>query len=403
MGISKTLGASLLTAALLLGPVTAAVAGPAPAATPAASTSLALFDQSNRQTIIETFDGINAFRASKGLKRLKFNVAIGSISQKWSKTMAAESAFHHNSDYVSGAAAGWDSAAENIAWATWRSSGQFFVDMWINSPVHNVNMSRPSDDYLGIGVAASQDGATYATANFFSYRDGLVLPGSYNHPRDYFNGLPAIGTAVKVTATAPTFSRATGKYTIPSRTGVIYAVNGATKAKGTYSGSGKVTVTAKAKAGYKLAGTVSWTYDFTPVKAFPAAPAFNKTTSTYTIPKKTGVVYSVGGKAVAAGTYKSGGRRIAVTAAAAPGYKLSGTSSWTGDFRKAVTPAKPAMSSTTNKYKIPAQAGVTYYVGGKAVKAGTYTAVNGKVLKFTTKASGSTYRLTGTQEWSFRF
>jgi hypothetical protein len=76
---------------------------------------------------------------------------------------------------------------------------------------------------------------------------------------------------------------------------------------------------------------------------------------------------------------------------------------WTGDFRKAVTPAKPAMSRTTNKYKVPAQAGVTYYVGGKVVKAGTNSAVNGKILKFTARASAATYRLTGTQEWSFRF
>jgi uncharacterized protein YkwD len=690
--ISKALGASLLTAALVAGPVCAASATPARAAVQAtaASTTLDLFDAGMRQTAIDIFDQTNAFRATKGLKPLKFNANIAAISQRWSTNMAVNS-FNHNPDFVSDAPAGWNAASENIAWSTWPPSGKRFVDMWIDSPGHNANMSRPGDEYLGIGIS-SRDGATYATQNFFGYQDGVVPAGTYNHPRDFFNGLPelprgrvvlatapaptwdiakrtytipsaegveyvvgskyevnmkkapgtyaandgyhtisavpkagyqlsnyktfwevtfgmlwvtvkgpvfnktartvtipvstgvqyqlngnnvaagvhpfhdvakvearathgyllsgnlnwsatvplinvtvksvptfdkkagtytipaqagvqfiinnqpvAAGTyksleyvyvsaraangytmsgapewvlrpgpdsvdaygpffadystlflipdnpgvqyylngkavdagrytgagkvtvtatakdgfrlaagstswsydytppTVKVAAPAPTFNRTTARYTIPARQGVTYLVSGVVKAAGSYAGSSKVTVSAKAVAGYTLTGTATWSYDLTPQAVAAAAPAFTPATGRYTIPKKTGVSYLVDGKAVPAGTYSSNSRRVAVTAKASPGYKLSGTASWTYDFRKAVTPAKPAMSSSTNRYTIPAKAGVTYSVDGKIVKAGTYRVTNGKTLKFTAKASSSSYRLSGTTAWSFRF
>jgi uncharacterized protein YkwD len=691
--ISKALGASLLTAALVAGPVAAATAAPVRAATQSAPASLDLFEASNRQVLIDTFDGINAFRATKGLKSLKFNVGIATISQTWSNHMASWGEFVHNSDYVTGAPAGWDSASENIAWYTYAPSGQRFVDLWINSPGHNANMSRAGDDYMGIGIS-SKNGGLYATANHFSYPDGVVPPGSYNSPRDYFNGLPelapgqivmtkapepswdtakrtytipsavgvqykvysaaeptnsvkapgtypatsgylsitaeakagyrltnlwtywnttfeklwvpaaapvfdkvkrtvtipvsagvqyqlngnnvpagvhsfhdvakvearaldgyllsgnllwsvtvplvnvavksaptfdktagtytipsqpgvefiingkpvAAGTykssdlvyvsaraangylmagpapewvlrpgldaaqasgpyfvdysnlylimddqgvqyylngkavepgrytgtgkvvvtavakpgfklnpgpaswshdysppAIQVAAPAPTFNRTTGKYVIPARTGVSYSVNGTVKAAGTYAATAKVTVTATAAAGYALTGTATWTYDLTPLKATPAAPTANLAAGTYTIPKQAGVTYSVDGKPTVAGTFPGNSRRVAITAAAAPGYQLAGTAAWTLDFRKALTPVKPAMNSATNLYTIPKQTGVTFYVDGKLVPAGTYKAIDGRTLKFTAKASVSTYRLTGTVAWSLRF
>jgi uncharacterized protein YkwD len=332
--ISKTLGATLLTAALVAGPVCAATASPAVVAvqsSPAAS--LDLFKKSDRQTIIGTFDGINAFRASKGLKPLKFNVTISTISQKWSGRMAATGDYRHSDHYVSGTQDGWTSASENIAWAPGVPNGQFFVDAWSKSPGHNRNMSRPGDNYMGIGIS-SRNGRTYATANHFSYPDGTVLSGSYNHPRDYFNGLPALD---------------------------------------------RITI------------------------AVPAAPVFFGDYGNYLILAQAGVAYSVGGKVVKDGWYQGNFRKIVVIAKAVPGYRLSGASSWSFDFRKAVTAVKPIMNSTTNRYAIPKQAGVAFFVNGKQVAAGTYKAANGKTLKFTAKASVSTVRLTGTAAWSFRF
>lgn len=475
MKISKTLGATLLTVALVAGPVCAATASPATAAVQASpAAALDLFKTSNRQVLIETFDGINAFRASKGLKPLKFNVAISSISQKWSDRMASTGSFVHNGDYVSGAPGGWSSASENIAWSTYAPSGQRFVDMWINSPGHNANMSRPDDDYMGVGIS-SRDGGIYATANHFSYLGDKIPSGTYNHPRDFFDGRPAlptsggnvatatapvinwangtytipaqtgvifmVGGVVKaagtyaassativitakaaagyaltstptwtfdlssyaVSAAAPVFNRAKATYTIPAKAGVTYLANGVVKAAGTYSANSKVTITAKALAPNFVTGTTTWTYDLAPAKATAAAPDFNLAAGTFTIPKRTGVTYFVDGNAVAAGTTKGNSRRVAVTAVASPGYVLSGAAAWTLDFRKAVTAAKPAMSSSTNRYTIPKQTGVVFYADGKLVPAGTYRVANGKTVKFTAKASVSTYRLTGTATWSFRF
>jgi hypothetical protein len=208
---------------------------------------------------------------------------------------------------------------------------------------------------------------------------------------------------VQVAATAPTFNRTKASYTIPAKTGVTYLVDGAVKAAGTYACSTKVTISARAAAGYSMTGTPTWSYDLAPLTVTAAAPTFNPAAGTYTIPKKAGVTYIAGGKAVAAGTFKGNSRRVAVTSKAAPGYRLAGTSSWTLDFRGAVTPFKPAMNAATNRYTIPKQTGVAFFVDGKVAAAGTYKVPNGKTLKFTAKNSSSAYRLTGMTAWSFRF
>jgi serine protease len=72
-----------------------------------------------------------------------------------------------------------------------------------------------------------------------------------------------------VTPTAPTFTDKVGtaddSYTVPSKAGVEYSVGGVVTAAGTYPGRGSVTVTAGAKPGYVLAGTTTWTFQFTDV------------------------------------------------------------------------------------------------------------------------------------------
>lgn len=52
-------------------------------------------------------------------------------------------------------------------------------------------------------------------------------------------------------------------YTIPAKDGVEYRINGHAVNAGTYNGTGSVTITAVAKAGYVLSGTASWTLTFT--------------------------------------------------------------------------------------------------------------------------------------------
>lgn len=142
------------------------------------------------------------------------------------------------------------------------------------------------------------------------------------------------GAVKQATAAKPSFSKSTGKYTIPAKTGVRYYVNGTAKSAGTYKGYSKyVTVTAKAASGYKLSGTAKWTYDFrTAVK--PAKPGFDGKKNRYSIPKKAGVKYYVNGKYKKPGKYStSNGRKLTFTAkASASTYRLTGTASWSCRF-----------------------------------------------------------------------
>jgi serine protease len=109
-------------------------------------------------------------------------------------------------------------------------------------------------------------------------------------------------------------------FTVPSRRGVEYRINGQTVQAGTYPASGTVTVTAFAQDNFKLKGMkTSWTHTFkdqecggnggtetTPVT--PANVDFRDLTCTtagsYTVPVTEGVVYKdATGKTIIAGTY----------------------------------------------------------------------------------------------------
>jgi len=69
-------------------------------------------------------------------------------------------------------------------------------------------------------------------------------------------------TLTAVTPTAPVQNVMLKTYTIPSKTGVKYTVNGVVKAAGTYWGSGTMELKAEATAGYKISGTAAWTFTY---------------------------------------------------------------------------------------------------------------------------------------------
>ena len=118
-------------------------------------------------------------------------------------------------------------------------------------------------------------------------------------------------TRTAVTPQAPTFTDADGTandaVAIPSQTGVAYQVNGTARAAGSYTATGATTVTAAAASdAYEIAAgaTTSWSFTFdSKFYVTPAAPTWNDTADTYTIPTSAGVDYIVGGAVKAAGTY----------------------------------------------------------------------------------------------------
>ena len=241
-------------------------------------------------------------------------------------------------------------------------------------------------------------------------------------------------------ATAPTFtddvcsgySPAGATYTIPAKTGVIYEIDGKAVAAGTYPATdgSSVTITAVAAPGYSLTGTASWSHTFGSVPTCttstePTAPTFTDDVcsgfapagATYTIPAKTGVIYEINGKAVAAGTYPAtDGSTVTITAVPAEGYTLTGTTTFTHTFASVPTCTTSAVVSDPKftddvcngnatvgaSYTIPASTGVVYKVNGSTVNAGTYSTTDGSTVTVTATAAAG-YTLTGTSTFTHTF
>ena len=116
---------------------------------------------------------------------------------------------------------------------------------------------------------------------------GYVLQGTTSWFKD-FRPVPY----TDVEAPAPVFGMSS--YTIPSKTGVRYLVEGAEVAAGTHPASGTVTVYAGALPGYALTGTVVWTHSFpSPPPPAPAAPTIKSQDSVLAI-DSAGVLWNYG-------------------------------------------------------------------------------------------------------------
>ncbi|WP_179019517.1 S-layer homology domain-containing protein [Paenarthrobacter nitroguajacolicus] len=175
--------------------------------------------------------------------------------------------------------------------------------------------------------------------------DYVLAEGATSEWAHEFKATPFVVTPAPVTFTDVDGTK-DDTYTVPATAGVEYLVGGNVVAAGTYPGSGKVTVTAKAVTDYVLAegATSEWAHEFkaTPFVVTPAPVLFTDMhgtkDDTYTIPATAGVEYLVGGNVVAAGTYPGSGT-VTVTAKAVTDYVLAegATSEWSQVFK--ATPA----------------------------------------------------------------
>lgn len=201
--------------------------------------------------------------------------------------------------------------------------------------------------------------------------------------------------------TAPTFTDLCGTdndtYTVPTKTGIAYFVNGSATATaaGVYPGSGAVTIVAKALWGQVLTGTTQWSYTFlaTPactITVTPQAPSTTPvcgpTNDLFIIPTQSGVTYS--------GAVWSN-NSATITATAQPGYALTGTTTWTLTDSNVtcpmpVTPVAPTVTPITacgtyGSILMATTPGVTYTltVGDGTQGAYTVTATAQKNYYFT--------------------
>lgn len=352
------------------------------------------------QQVIDVFNGINAYRATKGLKALTFNATVADQSSDWSNEMAKTGVVDHNPEL------GYDSrtigrSTNNAEVVAGRADlrGQGLVEQWIGSPAHNGAISDPDLDSMGVGISTNGT-MMYGTVNMYKF---VTAPaGQYANPTSYFNGEKPLDPppTVNVTAIAPVFNKATGTYTIPQLTGVDYTVNGVLKPAGTYdSGWAQTNIIATAQDGYKVFGALSWMELFTRTVVTPIAPTFDLANRTYTIPTGTRVSYFVNGVAKATGTYASGNSKITITAKENPGYVINGTASWNHDFTLiSVSAPVPVFNTTAKTYTIPSVAGIDYKVNGVSKPAGSYTAADGTLTVTASAKAG--YVLSGDASWS---
>ncbi|MHA7274476.1 CAP domain-containing protein [Arthrobacter sp. TMT4-20] len=395
-------------------------------ASPAPST----LDLANKQQILDVFNGINVFRANKGLEPVTFNVTVSEVAEDWSDYMATNQAFFHNPDYaydprVDGR---WVRAAEIIA-ARWDTSGQGLVNQWDASPTHNVIMSDPALETIGVGISITGNKdyqneplnhTMYGTVNFFTFEEPPV--GTYATAQDYFDGKPSLDVPEppplsQVTTQAPTWDNSTGNYTIPAVKGVDYFVNQKKTPAGTYhSGWSRINIEARAQPGYKVIGTVSWSYTFvrpsTTVTPAPVVFTDKDGTSqdTITIPSTEGVEYTIGDTRTPAGTYPGKGYVI-VYAKAKPTYIIrdGATTRWTMEFKETpyrVTPAPVVFTDRDGTAKdtvtIPFTIGVEYLLTGKPIAEGVYA---GKGTVTVTARASTDYVLEpgATAKWTTTF
>lgn len=110
-------------------------------------------------------DDTNEYRAQHNMPPLAIHPDLQQIAQSWSEQMAAEGKMYHNPNYAGQYPAGWQAAAENIAYYY---SVQKIVDAWYNSDVHRTNLVGDYN-YIGIGIAFDSRGYPYYTQNFARY------------------------------------------------------------------------------------------------------------------------------------------------------------------------------------------------------------------------------------------
>ncbi|MFC9770903.1 MULTISPECIES: CAP domain-containing protein [unclassified Pseudarthrobacter] len=201
----------------LASPPPPATSGPTtsgPAASEALATSPAteaLVKDNNSAAILTVFTKINEYRASKGLKPVKYNPTVAGLAQDWSDNIASREVIEHRANFWTDPRAmnPNNGAGEVIAIRTDRDAAQL-VEWWKGSPGHNAMLIDPRFNVMGAGI--SYTNSTYqiwGVVNFFGY---TTLPaGTVDSP-----GGSSSGGGSPFPAPAPTLCDATGRHMPPT-------------------------------------------------------------------------------------------------------------------------------------------------------------------------------------------
>lgn len=171
--LKRTL-ASAATAAALFGGVAAST--PAQAA----PSDIVSVSQNTRASDAQNMlNQINAHRASKGLKPVKYSATLSGIAQGQSNRLVQQEVINHSNAFMTDSrAAGWNAVGEIHA-LSYRNSVTDLVQWWKGSHGHNKVLTDPKMTVIGIGL-------TYVDGSLSKTGQGWRLVGtvtSYGYPQ----------------------------------------------------------------------------------------------------------------------------------------------------------------------------------------------------------------------------
>lgn len=171
LALSAGIGATALTGTSLL-------AGPA---AHAATTDIVGVSAATRDADAQLMlDEINRYRASLGVKPLKYSATLSRVVQRESDRQVVEERFSHSTRFLTDPRTGpWTSANEVIALEHHRDV-RALVKWWKSSPAHDKAIRDPRHEVIGIGLTyadgrlqrTGQAWQVLSTVNLYGYAHG---------------------------------------------------------------------------------------------------------------------------------------------------------------------------------------------------------------------------------------
>ncbi|GEC98140.1 hypothetical protein KVA01_02950 [Kocuria varians] len=137
---------------------------------------------------------INAHRASKGLKAVKYSATLSGISQGQSDRLVQQEVINHSNTFLTDRRAGAYTAVGEIHALSWQHSVTDLVTWWKGSTAHNKVLTDPKMQVIGIGL-------TYVDGGLAGNGQGWRLVGTVDS-YGYANGGGPADARTTVTAAA---------------------------------------------------------------------------------------------------------------------------------------------------------------------------------------------------------
>ncbi|MEH0108638.1 CAP domain-containing protein [Tersicoccus sp. MR15.9] len=170
---------------------TAPAASALPIVAPASASDIV--HDSNLTQVRDLLNGINAYRASKGLRPVKYSPTVSVMSQEWSNRIAAnETPYTHRPNFWTDPRVGGPvTNVHEIIAVAWSRNASALIAWWKTSPAHNAALIDPNVNVIGVGV-------TFTNGNYVTTPTRYTMWGVVN--LFHYNPVPSNATST-VTST----------------------------------------------------------------------------------------------------------------------------------------------------------------------------------------------------------